>query len=94
MAATYARVSTEDQADFGTSLESQTNACVELAERAGYSAPDGLRLVDSASGATVDRPQLERLRDLVRTKAVDAVVYYGPDRLSCATPGADVLPGK
>ena len=82
VAVIYARVSTEDQADLGTSLESQTEACVGLAEREGYESPEGLRLADSASGASVDRPQLERLRELVRTKAVDAVVYYAPDRLS------------
>ena len=42
----------------GPSLESQTEACVALAEREGYESPEGLRLVDSASGATVGRPEL------------------------------------
>ncbi len=60
-AATYGRVSTEDQAD-GTSLETQTAECVALAEANGYQVPLDYRIRDEYTGATMQRPGLDRLR--------------------------------
>ena len=54
-AATYSRVSTEDQAD-GTSLDTQTDGSVALAEANGYQVPLDYRIADECTGATIQRP--------------------------------------
>ena len=82
IAAVYARVSTDDQADTGTSLESQVVAAVALTEREGYAVPSEFVLRETGSGAGMDRPLLSKLRMLARDRAVAAVAYYSPDRLS------------
>ena len=40
---------------------------------------------EGISGALLNRPALDELRDLVRHKLVDAVIVYDPDRLSTKT---------
>jgi site-specific DNA recombinase len=79
-AAIYARVSTEDQGK-GFSIPTQIEACQKLAEREGYTVPETHLLIDEGlSGTTMDRPGLRRLRALVTTKAIAAVIVYDPDR--------------
>ena len=81
-AAIYARVSTEDQGK-GFSIPTQIEACQKLAEREGYTVPETSVLIDEGiSGTTMDRPQLRKLRDLVNTRAITAVIVYDPERLS------------
>src|ERR671925_582996 len=81
-AAIYARVSTEDQGK-GFSIPTQIEAGQKLAEREGYIVSETSVLVDEGiSGTTMDRPGLRKLRDLVNSKAITAVVVYDPDRLS------------
>jgi DNA invertase Pin-like site-specific DNA recombinase len=64
-AAIYARVSTEDQGK-GFSIPTQIEAGQKLAEREGYTVPEGHVLVDEGiSGTTMDRPDLRKLRELV-----------------------------
>lgn len=79
-AAIYARVSTADQADNGTSLESQTLACEKYAEQNGYTVVAAFK--EQKSGATLDRPQLDQIRELARAGAIEAVIFYALDRLS------------
>jgi site-specific DNA recombinase len=82
MAAIYARVSTEDQGK-GFSLPTQIEACQKVAEHEGYRVPEAYILVDAgASGATLNRPALSKLRELVASQAIAAVVIYDVDRLS------------
>ncbi len=73
IAATYSRVSTEDQGERGTSLETQEAACVTLAQANGYNVPLEYRIREEFTGATLDRPVLQRLRKLVRDGEVDVV---------------------
>jgi site-specific DNA recombinase len=81
-AAIYVRVSTEDQGK-GFSIPTQIEAGQKLAEREGYTVPESHVLVDEGlSGTTMDRPGLRKLRDLVNTKAIAAVIVIDPDRLS------------
>jgi site-specific DNA recombinase len=81
-AAIYARVSTEDQGK-GFSIPTQIDACQQLATGEGYTVPESHVLVDEGiSGTTMDRAELRKLRDLVNTKAIGAVIVYDPDRLS------------
>jgi site-specific DNA recombinase len=76
----YARVSSLDQADNGTSLESQATACQKYAEQNGYSVVETFK--ESKSGASLDRPLLDRVREMVRIGETDAVIFFALDRLS------------
>jgi site-specific DNA recombinase len=82
IAAVYARVSTEDQAK-GFSLPTQVEACKLLAEQECYTVPEDYILVDEGiSGTTLERPGLHKLRELIRTSSIGAIVIHDPDRLS------------
>ena len=82
IAALYARVSGEQQRDSNT-IASQTEALVTYAERYGYSvAPDMIIEDDGYSGAVLERPGLEWVRDLAAEGRIDTVVVHAPDRLS------------
>lgn len=81
-AAIYARVSTEDQEREGTSLQSQTEACLKLAQDKGYEVPEEFIIAETYSGLSLDRPRLNELRQWVRDKEVDALIAYTLDRLS------------
>lgn len=76
----YARVSTDDQAEKGYSLPTQLEAGRKLAAANGYAIP--AEVTDDSSGATLDRPGLDRLRAMIKRERVDAVIVYDPDRLS------------
>lgn len=77
---TYARVSTDDQAErYG--LASQERAMRALVEARGWQLVAELR-DEGVSGATLERPGLDRVRELVRLRAVDVVLVYDPDRLA------------
>ena len=83
IAALYARVSGEQQRDSNT-IASQTEALIAYAERHGYPvAPDMVIEDDGYSGAVLERPGLERVRDLAAEGRIDTVLVHAPDRLSC-----------
>src|SRR2546425_7529534 len=76
----YARVSLqEDGQQYG--LDSQLRALREYAEAKGYSGTEGLT-DDGYLGADLERPSLERVRELVRSRQVDVVIAHDPDRLA------------
>ena len=82
IAALYARVSGEQQRDSNT-IASQTEALVAYAERNGYRvAPDMIIEDDGFTGAVLERPGLERVRDLAAEGRIEAVLVHAPDRLS------------
>ena len=76
----YYRVSTDAQERDGTSLETQEQACREYALAQGWSVTEHLH--DTASGFTLDRPGLTRVRALTSAGQVDVVLTYALDRLS------------
>jgi site-specific DNA recombinase len=78
----YCRVSTEDQEREGTSLQSQVEACLKLAKERGYEVPEECIFREVYSGLTLDRPDLTRLRALLQTGEINAVVIYSSDRFS------------
>jgi site-specific DNA recombinase len=81
-AAMYARVSSARQKKDET-IASQTAALRVHAQRLGLEVPDEWVFEDEGhSGATLVRPALERLRDLVAGVGIDVVVCYSPDRLA------------
>jgi site-specific DNA recombinase len=81
-AAIYARVSSDRQKENHT-IASQVTALVEYAESHGYIVPAEWRFQDEGySGATLQRPGLEVMRDLAAAGQLEAVLIYSPDRLS------------
>lgn len=81
MLAIYARVSTQEQAAKGTSIETQVAECVEKAKGCGFS--DWTVYADQGeTAAQLDRPALSELRQAVAAGRVEAVIAYDPDRLS------------
>jgi len=82
LAAVYARVSSEKQEQEQT-IASQLEALYQAAEARGYALTAELVFVDDGySGARLDRPGLERLRDVAAEGTVAAVLIYAPDRLA------------
>jgi site-specific DNA recombinase len=82
MAAIYARVSSEQQREAHT-IASQTAALIELARTLDLDVPTAWIFEDEGySGATLERPGLERVRDLAAEGQIQAVLVYSPDRLS------------
>ncbi len=79
-AVVYARVSTDAQERDGTSLDTQERAGVERVLRSGWALVECVR--DTASGYTLDRPGISRVRQLLKQGAIDVVVAYAVDRLS------------
>jgi len=78
----YARVSSARQKKDET-IRSQTAALRAHAEQLGLEVPDEWVFEDEGhSGATLIRPALERLRDVVAGVGVDVVLCYSPDRLA------------
>ena len=79
-AITYARVSTDAQERDGTSLDTQERACLDFTRAQGWLVVESVR--DAASGFSLDRDGIERVRELLRAGAADVVVAYAVDRLS------------
>jgi site-specific DNA recombinase len=80
-AAIYARVSTEDQGK-GYSIPTQIEACQRLAQHEGYLVPQDYLIKDEDTGKELERLGLCKLRELVRTNSIAAIIIYDPDRLS------------
>jgi site-specific DNA recombinase len=81
-AAIYARVSSEKQKEEQT-IGSQREALKEYAKIQGYVIPDEWNFEDEGySGASLQRPGLERLRDLSVEGQLEIILVYSPDRLS------------
>src|SRR6201988_4916946 len=82
MAAIYARVSSEQQREEHT-IASQTEALIEFAKTHELEVPKEWVFEDEGySGATLERPGLERVRDLAAEGQIQVVLVYSPDRLS------------
>lgn len=80
LAIIYARVSTEDQAKHGYSLESQLDACRQRASSLGA---DVIEFVDEGiSGSILERPGLSAAREMVRRREVQYFICLDPDRLA------------
>jgi len=80
--AIYARVSSDQQAEAHT-VASQVAALRERIATESLTLPDAMQFLDEGySGATLVRPALERLRDVVAARAVDRLYVHSPDRLA------------
>ena len=82
MGAIYARVSSEQQRE-ANSIASQTASLIEFAQAHDLEVPEERIFEDDGySGATPERPGLERVRDLAAEGQIQVVLAYAPDRLS------------
>src|ERR671931_82706 len=80
--AIYARVSSEQQAETHT-IASQVAALRERVAADGLAISEAMQFLDEGySGATLVRPALERLRDVVAAGGIDRLYVHSPDRLA------------
>jgi site-specific DNA recombinase len=80
--ALYARVSSDQQAERHT-IDSQLSELRARASQDGHRVRDDMLFVDNGhSGASLVRPALERLRDVVSLSALDVLYVHAPDRLA------------
>src|SRR5215204_4997666 len=77
----YARVSTEEQAKSGFSLAQQMEALRQYAAREGYEVLE--EVTDPGqSGVSLERPGMDRVRDLVAAGSVSVVLTQDRDRFA------------
>ncbi|ECM3183410.1 recombinase family protein, partial [Salmonella enterica subsp. enterica serovar Newport] len=82
MIALYARVSSTQQAQKGT-IDSQVAALRDRIREDNCILADSMCFIDDGvSGATLIRPQLERLRDCVAAGDIERLYVLSPDRLA------------
>jgi site-specific DNA recombinase len=77
----YARVSTEEQVRSGYSLAQQLEALRDYAFREGYEVLEEVADLGQ-SGATLERPGMDRVRDLVAAGDVSVVLAQDRDRFA------------
>jgi site-specific DNA recombinase len=77
----YARVSTQEQMKTGYSLAQQLEALREYASREGYEVLE--EVTDPGqSGASLERPGMDRVRDLVAAGGISVVLAQDRDRFA------------
>ena len=77
----YARVSTDEQARSGYSLAQQIEALREYAAHEGYKVLEEVS-DPGQSGASLERPGMDRVRDLVAAGGVSVVLAQDRDRFA------------
>jgi site-specific DNA recombinase len=78
----YCRVSTEEQAQEGYSLEAQEKYCRQFAQSNGYKVIEVFR-DEGKSGTTLDRPAFkDLLARAQQDKSINAVIVQETDRLA------------
>lgn len=83
-AAIYIRVSTDQQAEKGYSIDTQLAACRKYAVELGATQMEEF-IDDGYSGEFIDRPELTRMREALARKEFAVVIAYAPDRLARKT---------
>src|ERR671921_481145 len=77
----YARVSTDEQARSGYSLAQQLEALRDYAAQEGYEVLEEVQ-DPGQSGASLERPGMDRVRDLVAAGGVSVVLAQDRDRIA------------
>ncbi|MBI3953539.1 MAG: recombinase family protein [Chloroflexi bacterium] len=80
-AALYARVSTADQRDQGTSLDTQRDQGLLKAAALGWEVSPGRIILEDWTGKDLERPGLQRMLGWARSRAIQGIVIYTLDRL-------------
>lgn len=79
-AVVYRRVSTREQGEYGYSLQAQQTDITAYALAAGYQVVDDIS--DDESGMILNRPGLNRIRELLHAGRADVLIAHDSDRLS------------
>lgn len=77
----YIRVSTDEQATEGYSLDNQKRACREYAVNKGYQAKSFF-IDDGKSGRTANRPEFQEMLRRIKEKEAECVIIYKIDRFA------------
>ena len=80
-AALYARVSTHEQADKGTSLDTQVAESTKKAQQLGWQVTPEHIIREDRTGKDLERPGLMKLFDLAASGAIQSVIFHTLDRL-------------
>jgi len=89
IAALYTRTSQEKDDAF--TIDSQIKAGRQSAITNGLVVRDGYEFREDFTGKTLDRPELNKLRELIKQKKITAVIIYAVDRLARKIGVADIL---
>jgi site-specific DNA recombinase len=81
VAAVYCRVSTDDQANTGISIETQESKCTEAAKKDGYTVSEVIK-DEGRSGKDLKRPGIQQVIKLVVAKSINAIYMVHSDRLA------------
>lgn len=85
----YARVSTDEQAESGTSIDNQVEKSL------AYAASRNLQVVgifkEDYTGKVLDRPELIKVRKLLQTGQADNIIVYKTNRLDRSEWGLNLL---
>ena len=76
----YARVSTRQQEKEGTSLDTQVEKCLKLADERGINVPKENILKEQASGIDPLRPLFLAFNEAIENRRVDAAILFDTDR--------------
>lgn len=76
--AIYARVSTKEQDDYGTSLLTQLQRMRDECTRNGYTIVT--EQDEDFSGRTADRPKMNKIKEMALRGEIDAIMTYSRDR--------------
>ncbi|NJN98211.1 MAG: recombinase family protein [Anaerolineales bacterium] len=85
----YARVSTDDQAETGTSIDSQVEKSVAYA--AAHNMVIAGIFKEDYTGTTLDRPELNKVRAMLRSGQADVLIAYKTNRLDRSEWGVNLL---
>lgn len=85
----YARVSTDEQAESGTSIDNQVDK--SLAYAAALNMNVVAILKEDYSGKPLDRPELNKVRDMLRAGQADNLIVYKTNRLDRSEWGVNLL---
>lgn len=80
-AAVYLRMSRDDTGE-GQGIDRQREDCERLAQQRGWDIVEVLPENDTSAAGKVERPQFDRLVQMIRGREVDAVIAWSLDRLT------------
>lgn len=86
----YARVSTDEQAETGTSIDNQVEKSLI------YAASKGMRVIadpfkEDYTGKVLDRPELNKVRAMLKAGQADCLIVYKTNRLDRSEWGVNLL---
>ncbi|MFC1943298.1 recombinase family protein [Chloroflexota bacterium] len=80
-AAAYARVSSDEQAKGGTSLDTQVVQELTKAQQLGWQVPETYIIKEDWTGKDLNRPGLSKLMNLASQHLISGVIFFTLDRL-------------